>query len=163
MSGLRIPRNHASRLFGLPFSPFLFDTRHSANDFFTLGDSYLTLGLADICSLPLVVAGDLRLHQPFNHGCHTIVVTYVLSGFAPCPRRVERRGLRTRTLPHLTGYYRSPKYYVTLISLPLSSTTISYLFHLWMEILFKEGLDNCPLRFQGLEPAVPEHRPHYSD
>lgn len=74
---------------------------------------------------------------------------YIL-GFAPCARRVERRGLRTRTSLHLAGYYRSPKYYVILISPPLSSTTISYLFHLWMEILFKEGLDNCPLRFPGL-------------
>lgn len=74
-------------------------------------------------------------------------------GFATCTRRVERRGSRTLTSLHLAGYYRSPKYYVILISLPLSSTTISYLFHLWMEILFKEGLNNCPLRFQGLEPA----------
>lgn len=32
----------------------------------------------------------------------------ILSGFAPCARRVERRGLRTRTSLHLTGYYRSP-------------------------------------------------------
>nr|DAJ85972.1 MAG TPA: hypothetical protein [Caudoviricetes sp.] len=30
-------------------------------------------------------------------------------GFAPCARRVERHGLRTRTSPHLAGYYHSPK------------------------------------------------------
>lgn len=31
-----------------------------------------------------------------------------LSGFAACTRRVERRGARTPTFLHLTGYYRSP-------------------------------------------------------
>nr|DAP37515.1 MAG TPA: hypothetical protein [Caudoviricetes sp.] len=71
-------------------------------------------------------------------------------GFATCTRRVECRGSWTLTTLHLAGYCRSPKFYVILISLPLSSTTISYLFHLWMEILFKEGLDNCPLRLLGL-------------
>ena len=30
-------------------------------------------------------------------------------GFAPCARRVERHGLRTRTSLHLAGYYHSPK------------------------------------------------------
>ena len=33
-------------------------------------------------------------------------------GFAPCARRVERHDLRTRTSPHLAGYYHSPKCHV---------------------------------------------------
>lgn len=32
----------------------------------------------------------------------------ILPSFAPCTRRVERRGLETRTPLHLAGYYRSP-------------------------------------------------------
>lgn len=46
-----------------------------------------------------------------NHiGQPALPLSYIciLSDFAPYARRVERRGLRTRTSPHLIGYYRSP-------------------------------------------------------
>lgn len=51
----------------------------------------------------------------FAYATNAQAVTYIpphMLGFAPCARRVERHGLRTRTSLHLAGYCHSPKCHV---------------------------------------------------
>lgn len=73
--------------------------------------SYQAITLLYDLLLQMVRVG--RLERPISTSqmwrlTNQAIPGYML-GFAPCARRVERHGLRTRTSLHLAGYYHSPK------------------------------------------------------